>query len=359
MKIDALKSPRGAVTAFLLFLAGLALAWCCFQTSVSRVLPATSPLSLALDPENPRITLGLAIAKVAQVKPGSKATLDEADLEAVRRVAATEPLNEQPYLILGRQNAIDGDSERATSLLEAGQRLDPRNRLIDAFLLERYLLDQQYEKAAEQFSLLSRLVGRANTPITKALVAMATDPRTLPAVRRTLQTDPALEQRVLLALANGDAEAARIFDLASPTAIKNAGAEGSWGPALIGRLVSNGRYRDARAIWRRIYQIAEAQAAAPIYNSDFERTVGSPPFNWTLTANSLGAADPGKQGLSVEYYGRESGSLASQTLVLKPGRYRLTFASEGGKSNTASGLFWRISCATGKNASLINLPVGD
>ena len=300
------------------------------------------------------ITLGVTIEEMVR----TDATFSASTIAAARQVAREYPLDPRPYLVLGRDAAGREEFALAVSLLEAGQRLNPRQRLINLFLLERYLLDGEYQKGIQQLSVLARLVGPANEAITQALVLMATDPETRPAVKRTLREDPRLERAVLAALAQGDVEPAQIFDLASPAAIAEAGTLDSWGPALARRLVENGRYGDARAIWHRIYRIEEPDASEPIYNRQFQAAPGSPPFNWSYTSGNLGVADPDSDGLFIDYYGRESGDLASQTLVLSPGRYRFAYKAEGGRETSGSRLLWQIICLGGDGNALVSLPVG-
>jgi len=48
--------------------------------------------------------------------------------------------------------------------------------------------------------------------------------------------------------------------------------------------------------------------------------------------------------LSVTYYGRAGGELASQLLVLRPGSYRFRFAVEG-KTPAGATLYWSLRCA--------------
>lgn len=352
MRSDGLRSGRGLVSALLLGLAGVALGWLCFRTAIVRVLPPASPLIVQFAPHDPDVVFGKAAVSLIQ----PRATLSPAMLDEVRHAAAAAPLDARPYLILGRHE-LASDPDRATATLEAGQRLDPRQRFIHAFLLERYLRSAQYDKAAEQFSVLARLVGATQQPIAKAVALMSAVPAMREPVRRTLATDPRLEQAVLTMLAQGDAEPASIFGLASPTAFAHAGDKDGWGSALVARLVASGRYDDAHRIWQRIYHLSDAEVAAPIFNAGFAKSPASPPFNWDLVAGSLGAADPRGGSLAVDYYGRDTGDLASQLLLLAPGRYQFSFAVEGGKSDAASRLSWVLTCASGSKAGLMNAAV--
>jgi hypothetical protein len=318
-----------------------------------QALTARSPSLTQLAPHHPDVVLSKAV--VALVK--QRGVLDAATLAAIRRAAVAAPLDARPFLILGHQQLLDGQGRRAVATLETGQRLDPRQRLIHLLLLDRYLRTGRYADAAAQFSVSARLVGPAQGPIATAMARMSMAPETHEAVRRTLRTDPALERAVLVALAKSDTDPAAIFALASPTARREAGDIASWGPVLVNRLVAKGHYAAARMVWQTVYGLSAAQAASPVFDAGLRKLPGSPPFNWTLVAGSLGAADIGNGSLSVDYYGRDTGDLASQLLVLRPGAYRFGFTVDG--SNTAAGpsLSWSLRCVTGSKAELMNAAV--
>jgi len=362
-RLGALSSPRGIISALVLAIAGLALAWTSFQTTITAVLPAQSPTLRSIAPHDASAVLSRAIVELAAtVDPRDPVSigfgrkpLDPATIAAVRRAATQLPLDERPYLLLGQQQLVDRQTDRGIRSLEAGQRLNPRNRLIHLALLVQYLKISRFGPAAAQMSVLSRLMNRTQPAIAIALAQMVSMAETAPAAKRALRTDPDLERSVLITLANGTTPPSEIFALASPRALSDAGNRESWGPALVSRLISANRYTDARQVWQRIYHLSEAAVAAPIFNPQFRTTLASPPFDWTFTAGGLGAADPENGQLAIDYYGRDSGNLASQTLVLSPGRYQIAFATEGGKPNAASRLFWTVACATGDKAVLANV----
>lgn len=364
-RFGVLASPRGIVSALALVAAGLALAWTCFRVTITAVLPAQSPALMSIAADDARGVLSRAtLALVATVDPRDpmsigfgRKPLNPATIAAVQRAATQLPLDERPYLILGLQQLFDRQTDRGIRSLEAGQRLNPRNRLIHLALLFQYLKTNRFGLAADQMSVLSRLTGKTQPIIATALAQMVLMPETEPAAKRALRTDPDLERLVLTTLAKGTITPDRIFALASPRALADAGNRESWGPELVSRLVGAGRFTDARQVWQRIYHLPKVAVTAPIFNPQFRTMPASPPFDWTLTASGLGAADPDNGGLAVDYYGRDSGDLASQTLVLSPGRYQIAFAIEGGKPNAASRLFWTVACATGDKIVLANVAV--
>jgi len=352
-RASGLRNLRGASSAAALAIAGLALGWLCTRTTMVGLLsPADAGLAWVASAA-PSAVLGRA----AEALVRQRGRLSPTTLEAVRHAAAAAPLDARAYLILGHQQLLDGEPVRAVETLEAGRRLDPRQRLIHLLLLDRYLRTGRYTDAATEFSLLARLLGGTQVPIATAMALMVMDPQTRDAVQRTLTTDPALERSVLVALAKSDIRPDALFALATPGARAAAGVEGGWGPALVARLVEQRRFAEARGIWARIYRLSAGQASALIFDAGFREMPASPPFNWTLTAGSLGAADIRNGGLAIDYYGRDSGVLTSQLLVLSPGRYRFAFTVDAGQTDNAARLGWTIACATGAKPALASAKV--
>ncbi len=353
MTTNARLGPRGLVSAALLSVGGVALAWLCVRTTAIRVLPADAPALLHLAPNDHAVVLNAA----ADALVSRHGILPPQMLAAVRHAALVAPLDARAFLILGHQQWLDGDPDHAVATFEAGQKLDPRLRLIHLLLLDRYLRTGRYADAAVQFSLLARLAGSARGPIVQAMAAMSLDPATRDAVRTTLRADPRLERNVLIAMAGGNTPPATILALASPAAQVDAANKESWGPVLVSRLIRQHRYDLARAVWQRIYRLSDAQTAAPVFNARFSEGRSAPPFDWALTAGSLGATDIRNTSLAIDYYGRDSGDLASQLLVLKPNRYRFAFTVDPGKTDNAAKLFWSLTCTTGDKSSLMNLAI--
>ncbi|MDQ2765489.1 MAG: hypothetical protein M3Y22_19020 [Pseudomonadota bacterium] len=346
-------TPRGIMSALVLAVAATWVGWLCFKTAIVRVIPVTSPNAIQIAPRDPDIVLGPAVAALV----AQHGILDATMLAAVRRAAQRAPLDARPFLILGHQQLLDDQPERAVATLEAAQLRDPRDRVVHLLLLDRYLRTQRYAEAAAQFAISSRLVGPAQGAIANAMAQMSLTSDTRDAVRRTLAADPALEVEVLTALARSDAAPTTIFALASPAALRDAGRPQGWGPVLVNRLIDKGRYAAARSVWQNVYGLSAQQIAASVYDAGFQQLPGSPPFNWTPVASSLGAADIRGGTLSIDYYGRDNGDLVQQLLVLRRGRYRFSITVEGSKASSGPSLTWSLRCKAGGNADLMALPV--
>ena len=329
----------GSVASAVLLIAGLLwVATVAVRTAAVNILPPGDPRAAVLTPRSPDVVLNNALIRWVL----AKGKLDAPTLAAVGRTAQRAPLDARPYLFFGAEDILHRDGARATEVLEAGRRLDGRNRWIRLLLLDRYLRAKRYDQAAGELAVLNRLVSGAQTPILGELARMAQDPSTRDAVRQTLARDPALEADLLGTLARLDPDPQLLLGLASPSARAMARLPNGWGQSLVQAMVDRGRFTAARATWARLFGIAPDAAAQPVYDSGFYGLAGAPPFGWQFASGTIGAADPRHGQLSVEYYGRDDGILASQLLVLSPGRYRLGYALAGG---AGTGLSWTLSCA--------------
>lgn len=353
MRREGGRTVRNGLTAAALIVAGAGTAWLSVRTALVRSLPPTSPLLQQVVPHGSDGVLARATAALVE----QKGIMTPDQLAGVRQAAIAAPLDARAFLVLGHQQLLDRQPGRAVRTLEAARRLDPRQRLVHLLLLDRYLRTARYVDAATEFSLLSKLLSGTQAPIAAAMAQMSVTPETRAAVRRTLATDPDLERSVLVALARSTVAPATIWSLATPAARVDAGSGNSWGPALVNRLVQQGRFGTARAVWQHIYRLPADAVATPVFNGQFANAAATPPFNWTLTQGSLGAADLRANSLNIDYYGRDTGELASQLLVLTPGRYVFTSTVDPGKTDGALRLFWTIACATGNKAAVMNLPV--
>ena len=113
-------------------------------------------------------------------------------------------------------------------------------------------------------------------------------------------------------------------------------------------MVQRGEVREAEAAWRRLTGADPGGRAGGVYDRDFAGLPGPPPFNWRLETSGDGFAERTGNALHVEYYSRRDAGLASQLMVLAPGRYRMRFTAEGDAEGGEGGrLAWIVSCHPG------------
>jgi len=131
-----------------------------------------------------------------------------------------------------------------------------------------------------------------------------------------------------------------ILALADPVH-RNAGSH--WLPILLAALVRDGEFGKARSIWANVARVPNPNHL--VFDSRFSNDKPPPPFNWDLTSSTVGLAERQSGGrLHVIFYGQDDGALATQLLLLRPGRYRLGMQVSGAGPEARS-LQWSLTCA--------------
>jgi hypothetical protein len=98
-----------------------------------------------------------------------------------------------------------------------------------------------------------------------------------------------------------------------------------------------------------------------VYDGEFRRLAGPPPYGWDLLDESGGGAvvqtDAGAEDgvLAAAVDGVEPKMLARQVLVLSPGRYILRVDASAG---AGSQMAWRLNCLSGRALAQVTIPQG-
>ena len=296
---------------------------------------ARPALAATLWPSHPRIILDrtlLAIAASAARGQGASPEIRA----AIRSVAVKAPLSPDPFLIAGAIAQTDGREAASERLLLAARDRDPRSRGTRFLLAERYVRTGRVAAGLMEMQALVSLQARGAEAFAPALAAYARTPGAVPELRAFFAKNPRVEAAILTLLASDAANASLVLSLATGRP-----GEPDWRPPLVNSLALAGQYARARALWTQFYRLRQPPG---LFNPGFVETAASPPFNWSFPQTAEGVAEPdGKGGLDVLYYGRTNATLASQLLVLAPGRYRLTAATAGGDGE--AGVRWAARCA--------------
>lgn len=344
-------APQRYLLAVLLVLAGGCIGWVAIRSAATQLL--ADGVQVGTIAWKPELVLGGAMHEYLAGKGQVRAR----SLPDIRAAAARSPLDDRPYLFLGTAYLQHGDIRQATRALEAGRRLNPRRRPIHLVLADRYLRDDNFVAATDELAVLTRLVDGTQPPIAGALAQMSVYPETREAVRRTLRQDISLEQAVLTAMASRDIDPTHIFAMASPAAWATANVPGGWGVVLTDRLIKEHRYTLAREIWRRINHLTNEQASPLLYNAELAALPSRPPFNWSVSSNNIAAVDLHNHKIEINYYGRDTGELVSQFLLLPRGKYRFLHVVSGLQRGLGPTLSWSINCDNRPDAELAHLDV--
>jgi hypothetical protein len=341
-----------------LALAGaILLGWQVVKTSGVDATVRTAPgFAAGFNPSHPQVRLRLAMMEFDARQGRLSPTLRARAYQALRGAA----LADEPFYLAAVDALSKGNEEEGERLLLESRRRDPRSRSARLILLDRYLRTNRVPEAGVEIAALNRLMPRAGEVLIPQLALMVREPRTGASLVKVLANEPELQQAVLEKLAASGADPALILRVAaSSRATAGTSAGLPWQRALLDKLIDQNDLGRAHSLWRSFAGLPAGGADKGVYDGDFRGAPGAPPFNWRLTSAEAGVADRVKTpALQVDFYGRADIVLASQLLLLKPGRYRLQFRAEGDAKGEGSQLVWTIAC-TGSKAQLLSLPLRD
>jgi len=324
---------------------------------VDATVRATPELAAAFSPDHPQAQLALASAQLdigtGRVPPEAR----RGSLDALARA----PLAEDPFLIAGLSAIEAGRTREGEALLEEARRRNPRLRAARLFLLDRYLRTDRMDEAGREIVALRRLVPGVAEALAPQLAQMVRDERTGASLIRLLGRDEGLQQAVLGNLAQSGADPDLILRIANSAPQAAPTRNGlPWQRQLLGLLIERGDLTRAVRLWRSFAGLPAGEDGKAVYDGRFQHLPGADPFNWALYEGSGGVSERSPApALDVQYFGRETVDLASQMMVLRPGRYRLRFRVEGSAKGDDSRLAWRVFCR-GNNANpILDLTLRD
>jgi hypothetical protein len=331
----------------------VAVGWLAVQSATVDALARRNPYAAAsISPGDPRIALNLAMTEF-RLKQGA---VTPAVAERAIGSLQDAPLAEEPFFLAALAALVRGDEAAAEPLLVEAKRRNPRSRATRILLLDRHLRAGRVRQAAAEMSGVSRLMPATRSVLVPQLARFAGDPKTSGVLAEILRSDPELKRSLLEHLASSGAEPDIVLRLAGNEAGPAAnGQSPAWQQQLLSSLVNKGDVAGAQALWARFAGVTAGGAA--VYDGQFQRRPGPPPFNWQFASSAAGVAEPTKsRSLQVEYYGRADAELASQLLTLPPGRHQLRFKAVGDTPERGSSVSWRLVCHPSK-VEIASVPI--
>lgn len=279
-------------------------------------------------------------------------TPPESAIRRLGQLSRTAPLSVEPLLVQAAIAQRDSDLDRAERLLVEARRRDPRSAAARYLLAETWIRKGRIGDGLEEMSKLARLMPGSAAQLAPTLSEYARIPGAQPQIKRILAANPQLRQPILNVLAEDPDNARLILELGGLT-MRQAGARPSiWQAKLLRGLVDRRDYDGAYALWQRFSGLSGRRPL--LFNGDFRQAGAPPPFNWSLASGAAGLAEAADGRLRVLHYGREDATLASQLLLLPPGRYRLSMPVSG--SIASGALAWVVTCSPG-NEALLRAPL--
>ena len=297
---------------------------------------ARPALAGRLWPGHPSVLTDMALLEIATAASHGQG-VSRATRADVRKIAARAPLAPDPYVIEGAIAETEGRGDAAEKLLLAARDRDPRSRSARYLLADRFLRTKRIAAGLIEMQALVSLQPSSGGAFSPALAAYARTPGAVPELRAFFAKNPDAEAGILSLLASDAANADLVMALASD----KRSPQPDWRGTLVSALAAAGQYSRAYSTWSELSGVRPTRA---LFNPGFANISAPPPFNWQFPQSSEGVAEPdGKGGLEILYYGRAKAVLASQLLLLPPGRYRLAMTVGGGDG--ADAMHWTLRCA--------------
>ena len=275
----------------------------------------------------------IQIGKAASAHVAVGVSLTQPVIEAVR----SSPLSVAPFLVEGVKRQEAGDEVNAGKLFLAAEQRNPREVAPHYFLAAHYAKSGQAGLGLTELGKIIRLVPGSAAQLAPRIAAGARQAGGPAMIRSLVADSPELRDDLLRAMATDGRNLDFVLSL------QTASSASDWQPIMVQSLINAGLYGKAFDLWARVSGVHLAAVNRPLVVDPNFRLSAPPPFGWTLATGSSGVAESSDGGLHVVSYGRDPFVVASQTLLLPPGSYRLAQ-----RVMTASGssavLNWQVSC---------------
>lgn len=322
-------------------------------TAAHGLAESRTVIAASLAPRSPEVLVSTAMAGVGAA--AARGQLPDAETMArLQQLARVAPLDVRPLLVDAAIAQKQGDVKRAEQLLLEARRLDPRSTAARFLLSDLWLREGRIAEGLNELAILSRLFRGSTMQLVPALASFAKTPGAAGELRQVLASNPQLKVPLLNALAADPANARLILELEQGTKRKPGEASPPWQGVLLDGMIRQGAFDQAQSYWRQLSDSPPDQRQL-LFNGEFRSLSAPPPFNWRFTSTGAGFAEPGNGSMRVLHYGREAVSLASQLLLLEPGKYRFSVAVQG--SAAPGALVWTMTCLPGSKV-LLQMPVG-
>ena len=269
------------------------------------------------------------------------------------RALKARPIDGRPLRVLAQVAEQGGDEARALMLYRQAARLAPRDLPTHLWLLQHALERRDADEAAAQLDALLRLQPELLNDLQAQADLLAVTPPARAALLKTLAASPPWRGAFLAGLA----KAAYPVDAIAPffaALSHNADTPIAEVQPWIARLRSEGRALQAYVTWVNRIPENQRQALGNVFDGGFEIAQEEQPgaFAWQTPALagataywSANRGTVGQNSYVVEFEGRRTPfAHLSQTLVLPPGDWQLSWRAKGVRVDSPRGLVWQLQC---------------
>lgn len=339
---------------------GLLAGWLVLAITVDRVFAKRSPsIALAWNPGS--ADANVRVADTLLQSPDLKGVMPRVVRHADRSFGR-QPLNPGAVRLLAIAAAAGGREHRAQALAHDAEAMSRRDLPTQLWLIEAAVQRNDIPTALIHYDRAMKGSVQARTLLFPILSAAASDPAIWRPLADFLARRPQWWRAFVDQMVPQSPSPDALYTIARKTGIERPGktADPFLLQAIEKRLVDLGAYRQAADLFNRAHGRPPA-APSLLGNGKFEQPGGWDPFEWNLVEDpDLSAIRqpsdrPGGNALYVTATNGKGGDVATQLVLLPPGRYVMTAAVGGVRGDPLAFPRFTIRCARG-GGELLDAP---
>lgn len=360
--LHARRRPRAYPLAIVLAVASLAaIVLCVVQSSRTWLADNNPEAALAWGLASPAALSAVADRRIdAPGRPGD----DSEAIAYARQALLAEPLDVRALRVLALEAEKAGGPARARIMMVVGDQLTRRDTITELWLFQHALANADWRRLCLHADAMLRRVWQLERVLFPGMISALRDPAAVAPLVDRLEETPDWRKGFLNEVAwrsSDPADAARLFDALAATSAPPTDVESGY---LVERYVSQGDYKDAKAVWTLLLPRGAPRVDGLIYNGDFRPLPGAPPFNWRLVETDgasveITPAADGAPALHVVAPAAKNAEAAAQLLDLSPGSYRLSGVALVEPGQTGDLFSWRVGCVAQTNAGVAEARQGS
>jgi hypothetical protein len=332
----------------------MALAVTIIRFGAGEMLSASNPaIALWFDPSQSDARVVLAQSQWLENVDRRDVAISEAG-----RALADSPLSPGALTLLARVSEHNSDPAKAAALMQLASRVDQRNLEAQLWVLNQDIQNARIPEVLRRIDVLLRgQSAQVKDRLISAVAPLLTSEAYRSALVAVLEMGPTWRSHVLEYLAASANDLAGLNRLyASLRTIRNPLTAAELEPFL-NRLVKEGRLDDAYVAWTQSLPPERLSKLDYLYNGQFQYTITNLPFDWVFAsvdgALARAEVENGRHILDVDFFGgRVRFQHVSHFLTLPPGSYRFSGHERSQNLQNDRGLWWRLACVGGTNATL-------
>lgn len=267
-------------------------------------------------------------------------------IEYARRAVLSDPLSAQAVSILGRSQLYAEQLPAARKTFEVAGQLGWRDAMTQIYWLDQALVSSDYKIAAERLDALLRQSPEYEKR-DRFLAVVASTPEGRSALANRLKLSPGWVRKVV-----ADVNDLPLDQVLQRVDIMRRTGKGVWdcpvSETIVQKLINFNMLDEAQSVWR----LNCTSSGSLVYDGGFEHLdtlKATVAFDWKLTNRgdaeiALTQSLSNTRSLSLEVIAPISLPVIRQLIVLKPGRYRLTWRTPDTEASQARALRVALSC---------------